>query len=121
MEIYNDATYEEIKCDINELLNNEQGYVYYGTIQVGTTDEKWEVMDGTDGLKKRVPPMPIIKKCQYYHEYTSVEKIELLKNKLLASDYVVIKIAEGVATKEEYADIIAKRSEWREEINNLTK
>ena len=42
-----------------------------------------------------------------------------LKKQLTDTDYIVIKIAEGVATVEEYADIIAKRKEWREEINRL--
>lgn len=46
-------------------------------------------------------------------------KIERLKQKLTDTDYVVIKIAEGAATMEEYADVIAKRQQWREEINVL--
>lgn len=46
-------------------------------------------------------------------------KIQRLKQKLADTDYVVIKIAEGAATMEEYADVIAKRQQWREEINVL--
>ncbi len=46
-------------------------------------------------------------------------KITELKQLLLDTDYVVIKIAEGVATMEEYADTIAQRQAWREEINQL--
>lgn len=42
-----------------------------------------------------------------------------LKKLLEDTDYVVIKIAEGSATLEEYADIIAQRQEWRREINEL--
>lgn len=42
-----------------------------------------------------------------------------LKSKLTATDYVVIKIAEGAATPEEYADIIGKRATWRARINEL--
>ena len=46
-------------------------------------------------------------------------KIAELKAKLSATDYVVIKIAEGEATKEEYADVLANRKAWREEIREL--
>lgn len=42
-----------------------------------------------------------------------------LKSKLQETDYVVIKIAEGVATPEEYAEVLANRKAWREEINEL--
>lgn len=38
---------------------------------------------------------------------------------LSATDYVVIKIAEGVATAEEYAEVLAERSKARERINQL--
>lgn len=54
-----------------------------------------------------------------------IEKIEInnriseLKKNLVDTDYVVIKIAEGAATKEDYADIITNREEWRAEINEL--
>lgn len=44
-----------------------------------------------------------------------------LKQKLLDTDYIACKIAEGSATVEEYADIISQRQAWREEINQLTR
>lgn len=47
-------------------------------------------------------------------------KISHLKTNLAETDYVACKIAEGVATKEEYSDIVAQRQMWREEINKLT-
>ena len=47
------------------------------------------------------------------------ERIAALKDKLAATDYAVIKIAEGAATAEEYADVIARRRAWRAEINGL--
>lgn len=37
--------------------------------------------------------------------------------KLSASDYIDNKIVEGVATKEHYADRIAERQQWRDDIN----
>jgi hypothetical protein len=42
-----------------------------------------------------------------------------LKAKLQDTDYVVIKIAEGEATQEEYAEVLANRKAWRVEINEL--
>lgn len=46
-------------------------------------------------------------------------RIEELKAKLSETDYVVIKIAEGEATQEEYAEVLANRKAWRTEINEL--
>lgn len=46
-------------------------------------------------------------------------EISKLKAQLLHTDYVVIKIAEGSATAEEYAEVIANRKLWRARINEL--
>lgn len=46
-------------------------------------------------------------------------EINELKQKLKASDYAVIKIAEGAAEREEYAELILQRAEWRARINEL--
>jgi len=37
--------------------------------------------------------------------------------RLSSTDYIAAKIAEGAATKEEYADKIAERQQWRDDIN----
>lgn len=37
--------------------------------------------------------------------------------KLTSTDYIAAKIAEGKATKADYADKIAERQQWRDEIN----
>lgn len=37
--------------------------------------------------------------------------------RLTSTDYIAAKIAEGKATKEEYADKIAERQTWRDDIN----
>lgn len=52
-------------------------------------------------------------------EQRRAERIAWLKGQLSKTDYAVIKIAEGAATAEEYADVIAQRQGWREEINEL--
>ena len=48
-------------------------------------------------------------------------EIAQLKSNLVKSDYCVIKIAEGVATSEEYAEILTQRQQWRARINELEK
>lgn len=37
--------------------------------------------------------------------------------RLTSTDYIAAKIAEGKATKTEYADKIAERQQWRDDIN----
>ena len=39
------------------------------------------------------------------------------EGKLTTTDYIAAKIAEGKATKEEYAEKIAERQQWRDDIN----
>lgn len=45
------------------------------------------------------------------------QRVAELKQLLADSDYAVIKIAEGAATREEYAALIEQRQAWRAEIN----
>jgi hypothetical protein len=48
------------------------------------------------------------------------QRIIILKRQLAETDYIAAKIAEGSATKAEYADAIAKRQAWRKEIGDLS-
>lgn len=52
-------------------------------------------------------------------EERRAERIAQLKQQLSDTDYAVIKIAEGAATPDEYAEVIAQRQAWRAEINQL--
>lgn len=56
-------------------------------------------------------------------EFTTNElaenRIAELKQFLSDTDYNILKIVEGMATISEMEDIIAKRAEWRKEINEL--
>ena len=52
---------------------------------------------------------------EMYIDIRLMELRELLKN----TDYIACKIAEGSATKDEYAEIIEQRQAWRKEINEL--
>lgn len=49
----------------------------------------------------------------------AAEEIAALKEKLAATDYISAKIADGAATREEYADKLAERAAWRSRINEL--
>lgn len=49
----------------------------------------------------------------------ATKEIQELKEQLRETDYAVIKIAEGAATAEEYAEVIAQRETWRARINEL--
>jgi len=49
----------------------------------------------------------------------NAERLKLLKQQLADTDYIAAKIAEGAATREQYADKIAERQSWRDEINVL--
>ena len=46
-------------------------------------------------------------------------EIAELKTKLVETDYIAAKIAEGSSTVEEYSEEIRKRREWRARINEL--
>ena len=48
-------------------------------------------------------------------------RIKELKQMLNDTDYIACKIAEGVATKEEYREEVSQRQLWREEINSLNE
>ena len=56
---------------------------------------------------------------EYSPEEYAEGRISELKQLLADTDYIAAKIAEGAATREEYADVIAQRQEWRDEINAL--
>lgn len=98
---------EETKqCSVG-LGTNTDFYKSIGMVQM----EVEQAYDGSWYLKGYVPSKP--------QSLINQEKINELKQKLSETDYIIIKIAEGSATKEEYADIIGQRQEWRDEINEL--
>lgn len=47
------------------------------------------------------------------------DELDELKRNLSDTDYVVVKIAEGVATADEYSDVISQRAVWRARINEI--
>ena len=51
--------------------------------------------------------------------FDAKNEIEELKKYLADTDYIAIKFAEGILSAEDFAEIKAKRAEWRERINHL--
>lgn len=51
----------------------------------------------------------------------TAKRLAFLRKQLADTDYCIIKIMEGAATPDEYAETIKKRAEWRAEINALEK
>lgn len=58
-------------------------------------------------------------KAPEHAKLEAAAEIVKLKQQLAATDYVSAKIAEGAATREEYADKLAERAAWRVQINEL--
>lgn len=92
------------------LDNYDEAYLYVS--ENGYTIEEIEPKGEERQFKIVEIPQPT-------EEEIKQARISELKAKLSATDYVVIKLAEGEATKEEYADVLANRKAWREEIREL--
>ena len=59
-----------------------------------------------------------MKKSEIIEQINAQQTIILdREGKLTATDYIAAKIAEGKATKTEYANKIAERQQWRDDIN----
>lgn len=67
-----------------------------------------------DYTLKMIPPDPI-----EMQKSEAVKRIAELKAYLFKTDYQAIKFAEGALSAEDYADMKAKRANWRKEINDL--
>ena len=71
------------------------------------------VFHGTESKPTLEEPLPPTEK------EIAEREIAELKTYLSETDYIAAKLAEGVATKEEYAEELTKRAEARERINEL--
>lgn len=91
-----------------------------GTLSIPTQIVKADA-EPIDNITKFAWADDDYEEVQYYTITTesNEQRIDRLKAELAATDYVVIKIAEGAATAEEYAAVIADREAWRKEINEL--
>ena len=99
----------------------EQGH--YETIAEypnGGKDVRWIVdVEAVKAKKEWTEYEDILRYTPYTQKQIDEEEILELKSYLSSTDYVCNKIVEGVATKEDYADVLIKRQEARERINEL--
>lgn len=102
--------YENWKMLKSELPHREKEY---------TDVAQWCNESGQYHIEEQGKYYAVVKNDEPTEEKIKAARIAELKANLSATDYVVIKIAEGAATTEEYTDIIAQRQAWREEINQL--
>lgn len=84
----------------------------YEKLQEGYTIQEIERKDGVRQFEVVKIPEPSVDEIK-------AQEVAELKQYLADTDYVVIKIAEGAATTEEYAEIIAKRQSAREKIRGF--
>lgn len=113
-----------VDCQIDPRASVMQGKTVYLQPANSTTIEplpekagfKRKFVSGAWEYEK-IPPLP--EPPEPTPEELKQQEIWDLKAKLAASDYAVIKIAEGAATKEEYADLIVQRQSWRARLNEL--
>ncbi len=87
---------------------------------VSEDPDHYRVVRGTEeeGLYWSVEEIPQPTETELKIQAAKTE-IAQLKAKLNETDYVVAKIAEGVSTKEDYAEVLEDRQEWRGRINEL--
>lgn len=109
MKAYAKVVNEETKaCNVGTGTNT----AFYESIGM-TEQEVEQAWDGAWYISGYAPEKP--------ESIRAEEEIAELKKALAGTDYAIIKIAEGVATAEEYADVITQRAQWRERINELEK
>lgn len=103
----------EVDCGEGDRFHHAQG----NYLERGLT--------GDDGIYnyKLVDSIPVLRsddeKAPERARVSAAIEISDLKEKLAETDYISAKIAEGAATKEEYADKLAERAGWRKRINEL--
>lgn len=100
--------------EIGTIFTLEQYADAYGFVREhkGCFIKEIEPVDGVRQFQVMEVPAPT-------QEEINQARIAELKQKLADSDYAIIKIAEGAATVEQYAELIEQRKAWRAEINTL--
>lgn len=103
--------------EIDEGTGDRYHHAQNNYLSAGLTDENgifnYKLTDGKPVLRTAEEKAPELERI------ATVQEIAELKAKLTATDYIAAKIAEGVATREEYAEKLAERAAWRARINEL--
>lgn len=137
MRIFNtdDVEIFEIDASKGQTTPDKRFVKHHEAIEAVKEEGHWNIVkEYPNGGKdvEWVVDVPGVKAKEAWDEYEDIlrfipftdaelasNRIAELKQMLRDTDYVTIKIAEGVSTKEEYADILEQRSAWRAEINEL--
>ena len=103
--------------EIDEGEGDKYHHAQNNYLAAGLTDENsifnYKLVNGKPMLRTAEEKAPELE-C-----IAAAQEIAELKAKLAATDYIAAKIAEGAATREEYAEELAERAAWRARINEL--
>ena len=103
--------------EIDEGVGDKYHHAQNNYLSAGLTDENgifnYKLVNGKPMLRTAEEKAPELE-C-----IAAAQEIAELKAKLAATDYIAAKIAEGAATREEYAEELAERASWRSRINEL--
>lgn len=103
--------------EIDEGEGDKYHHAQNNYLPAGLTDENgifnYKLADGKPELRTAEEKAPELE------HIAAAQEIAELKAKLAATDYIAAKIAEGAATREEYAEELAERAAWRARINEL--
>lgn len=103
--------------EIDEGEGDKYHHAQNNYLPAGLTDENgifnYKLVDGKPMLRTAEEKTPELE------HIAAAQEISELKAKLAATDYIAAKIAEGAATREEYAEELAERAAWRARINEL--
>ena len=103
--------------EIDEGEGDKYHHAQNNYLSAGLTDENgifnYKLTDGKPELRTTEEKAPELERV------AAAQEISELKAKLAATDYIAAKIAEGAATREEYAEQIAQRADWRTRVNEL--
>ena len=103
--------------EIDEGEGDKYHHAQNNYLSAGLTDENgifnYKLTDGKPELRTAEEKAPELERI------ATAQEIAELKAKLAATDYIAAKIAEGAATREEYAEELAERASWRSRINEL--
>lgn len=117
---YEDTEYEVVVQEKQDAFYDEEGNLVSEAVEE-VKEKRTEPVEKTRDVSKlvKVRQFKIVEIPQPSEEDIKQARINELKAKLSETDYIVIKIAEGEATPEEYAEVLTNRKAWREEINKL--
>lgn len=111
------------------LLNDKGGYQFRLIVDGQATEENpplYEIpgmiplyrWSGSEVIRRSEDELAA-DRAAYQAAQQKQARLAELHRLLESTDYIAAKIAEGAATREEYADKLAQRQAWRTEINDL--